>query len=70
VTLEFLSLPIEEQREYQIEYGTSIGLSPVIIEKDFWVCWTLSVLFRSSFADVLLLCSTGFGIGGGMRVQV
>ncbi len=54
MTLEFLTLPREEQRAYLIECGTSIGLSPVIVEKDFWVCWTLAVLFRSSFADDLV----------------
>ena len=54
MTLEFLTWPREEQREYLIECGTSIGLSPVIIEKDFWVCWTLAVLFRSSIAEDLV----------------
>lgn len=54
MTLEFLTLPRDEQREYLIECGTSIGLSPVIVEKDFWVSWVLSVLFRSSFADDLV----------------
>jgi hypothetical protein len=54
MTIEFLSLSADEQREYFIECGTRIGLSPVIIEKDFWVCWTLSILFQSSFADHLV----------------
>ena len=49
--LEFTSLPTEEQREYFVECGNRSGLAPVIIEKDFWVCWMLGLLFRSSFAD-------------------
>lgn len=54
MTLGFLSLSGDERREYFIECGARNGLSPVIIEKDFWVCWTLSILFRSSFADHLV----------------
>ena len=30
------------------------GLSPVIIEKDFWVCWMLGVLFESKFGNHLV----------------
>ena len=47
----FLSLPRAEWAEYFVEAGTRQGLSPVILEKDFWVCWMLGVLFESPFAD-------------------
>ena len=30
------------------------NISPVIMEKDFWVCWLLSFLFESEFADSLV----------------
>jgi predicted nucleotidyltransferase component of viral defense system len=30
------------------------GVSPVIIEKDFWVCYILSSLFRSEFGESLV----------------
>jgi len=30
------------------------GVSPAIIEKDFWVCWTLGQLFASKLADNLI----------------
>ena len=47
----FLSLPRAEWAEYFIEAGTRQALSPVILEKDFWVCWMLSVVFESPFAN-------------------
>jgi hypothetical protein len=30
------------------------SVSPVILEKDFWVCWLLDILFESQFADSLV----------------
>ncbi|MEO7276222.1 MAG: DUF6088 family protein [Vicinamibacterales bacterium] len=30
------------------------GLAPVIVEKDFWVCWLLGILFQSSFRDAIV----------------
>lgn len=47
----FLSLPRAEWAEYFIEAGTRKGLLPVILEKDFWVCWMLGLIFESPFAD-------------------
>src|ERR1700674_3126667 len=29
-------------------------MSPVILEKDFWVCWLLGILFESEFAGSLV----------------
>ena len=42
----FLALPDVRQRTYYEEGQNLIGLLPTIIEKDFWVCWTLRELFR------------------------
>ncbi len=42
---EFARLPSEERRQYFDEAATRRGLLPQIIEKDFWVCWTLRRLF-------------------------
>ncbi|QEH38950.1 hypothetical protein OJF2_75600 [Aquisphaera giovannonii] len=52
--LGFLSLPEDERRLY-IEQAASLrGLSPVILEKDFWVCWLLAILFGSELASGLV----------------
>jgi hypothetical protein len=52
--LEFLGLPADERRFYIEQAALRRNLSPVILEKDFWVCWLLAVLFASKFADVLV----------------
>jgi hypothetical protein len=54
MTLAFLQLPGGERRVHIDEAAARRGLSPVIIEKDFWVCWLLSVLFESSFRDAIV----------------
>ncbi len=45
--LNFLQLPPEERRLYFDQAALRKGLSPVILEKDFWVCWLLGLLFGS-----------------------
>jgi hypothetical protein len=30
------------------------GVSPVILEKDFWVCWLLGLLFETTFKDAIV----------------
>lgn len=52
--LAFLDLPIDERRLYIEEAAARRGILPVVLEKDFWVCWLLSVLFRSEFRDHLV----------------
>lgn len=52
--LAFLDLPPNERRLYIDEAAARRGLSPVIIEKDFWVSWLLGVLFASSFRDAIV----------------
>lgn len=49
--LEFLVLPAGERRLYLEQAAVRRSLSPVILEKDFWVCWLLGILFESEFAD-------------------
>ncbi len=39
------SLDVQERRALFLETGAAMGVTPVIIEKDFWVCWTLERLF-------------------------
>lgn len=38
-------LPASERRELFRETATRRGMSPAVIEKDFWVCWVLKHLF-------------------------
>jgi Nucleotidyl transferase AbiEii toxin, Type IV TA system len=52
--LEFLQLPPKERGLYIEEAATRRNLSPVLVEKDFWVSWMLAVLFESKFADALV----------------
>jgi len=52
--LEFLSLPDDERRLYIEQAAIRRSLSPVIMEKDFWVCWLLGILFESEFAADLV----------------
>ena len=52
--LDFLNLPPDERRLYFELAAQRRGLLPVILEKDFWVCWLLGVLFNSRYRDVLV----------------
>jgi hypothetical protein len=52
--LAFLELPNEERQLYFEQAAARQGLSAVVLEKDFWVCWLLGVLFRSEFHESLV----------------
>src|SRR5262245_32771559 len=52
--LGFLELPADERRLYIEQAAARRNLSPVILEKDFWVCWLLGILFESAFAGSLV----------------
>jgi hypothetical protein len=52
--LDFLKLPSNEQRLYIEQASIQRNISPVIMEKDFFVCWLLGMLFESRFADSLV----------------
>lgn len=52
--LDFLKLSPNERRLYIEQAAIQRNLSPVIMEKDFWVCWLLNILFESEFADSLV----------------
>src|ERR1700691_6795508 len=52
--LSFLELPADERRLYIEQGATRRNVSPVILEKDFWVCWLLGILFESQFAGSLV----------------
>src|SRR5262249_34994842 len=52
--LAFLELPAGERRLYIEQAAVRRNLSPVILEKDFWVSWLLGILFESEFARSLV----------------
>ncbi len=52
--LGFLELPEDERRLYIEQAAIRRNISPVILEKDFWVCWLLGILFESEFAASLV----------------
>ena len=52
--LDFLKLPSDERRLYIEQAAIQRNISPVIMEKDFFVCWLLSILFESEFAESLV----------------
>lgn len=52
--LHFLELPVDERRLYIEQAAIRRNVSPVILEKDFWVCWLLGILFESEFAGSLV----------------
>src|SRR6202142_2007741 len=52
--LGFLELPPDERRLYIEQAAVRRNVSPVVLEKDFWVCWLLGILFESEFAGSLV----------------
>src|SRR4051812_46196134 len=52
--LGFLELSADERRLYIEQAATRRSVSPVLLEKDFWVCWILGILFESEFAGSLV----------------
>jgi hypothetical protein len=52
--LDFLTLPDSERRVYIEQAAAQRNLSPIVLEKDFWVCWLLGILFESKFAKHLV----------------
>lgn len=66
--LDFARLPKEERDDAVTVVALGMGTHPAIVEKDFWVCWTLRYLFgESRFRDHFAFkggtsLSKGFGL--------
>lgn len=55
----FATLPNEERLLYlQAATGVS-GIDPIVLEKDFWVCWTLARVFEGDESRQSLLFKGG-----------
>jgi hypothetical protein len=54
MTLAFIHLAADERKLYIEEAAARQGVSPVIVEKDFWVCWLLGIVFGASFRDAVV----------------
>jgi len=54
VKLNFLQLPIDERHLYFEQAALRRDILPVILEKDFWVCWLLAILFDTEFRNSLV----------------
>jgi predicted nucleotidyltransferase component of viral defense system len=64
---DFLSLNKEERLSLIMRTANAMGISPVLIEKDFWVCWILKNLFSLDVREDLIFkggtsLSKAFGI--------
>ncbi len=44
----FATLPRAERALVINEVAGRLGLVPVIVEKDFWVCWALARIFEAA----------------------
>jgi predicted nucleotidyltransferase component of viral defense system len=52
--LAFPESPVDERRLYIEQAAVRRNISPVVLEKDFRVCWLPGVLFESEFAGSLV----------------
>jgi hypothetical protein len=57
--IRYLELPREERGEYVREAAARLGIQPVIIEKDLWVCWILGRTFSMPEATSRLVFKGG-----------
>jgi hypothetical protein len=64
----FLTLPAERRRLLCEEGQQRLGLAPVSIEKDFWVCWTLRKLFGLPQWGGFLTFKGGTSLSKGWRL--
>lgn len=49
---EVVALSSADRADLFNHVGAALGLPPFYVEKDFWVCWTLDLLFgRSGIAE-------------------
>ena len=64
----FVRLSGDERRRYFEQAAERMGLSPQIIEKDFWVCWTLRKLFALPDIGSMLIFKGGTSLSKAYRL--
>lgn len=66
--ISFLKLSNSERALYFRQVAASQGLHPAIIEKDFWVCWILALLFDRAELKSHLVFKGGTSLSKVFRV--
>lgn len=64
----FVRLSTNERRRYFIQTAERMELGPQVIEKDFWVCWTLRELFALSDIGSMLIFKGGTSLSKAHRL--
>ena len=62
---KFANEPVAIQKETFSEAAARMGVSPTIVEKDFWVCWALKRLFSLPDIGVGLIFKGGTSLSKG-----
>jgi hypothetical protein len=65
---QFVRLSDDERRLYFVQTAERMRLSPQIIEKDFWVCWTLRELFALPDIGSMLIFKGGTSLSKAYRL--
>ncbi|MEI7809477.1 MAG: hypothetical protein WCJ07_13440 [Verrucomicrobiota bacterium] len=55
----FARLAAEDRADFVREASARLDVLPVIVEKDFWVCWMLQQIFQSPATDTHLVFKGG-----------
>jgi len=55
----FAGLSAKERAAFVREASARLDVQPLIVEKDFWVCWMLQQIFQSSPAGAHLVFKGG-----------
>jgi hypothetical protein len=64
----FVRLSDNERRRYLVQTAERMRLSPQIIEKDFWVCWTLHKFFALPNIGSMLIFKGGTSLSKAYRL--
>jgi len=64
----FVRLSYDERRLYFVQTAEQMRLAPQIIEKDFWVCWTLRELFALPEIGSMLIFKGGTSLSKAYRL--
>jgi len=62
------SLRVSERRDLFRESAARRGMSPAVVEKDFWVCWVVKKLFTDSYLKNRLVFKGGTTLSKVFRV--